>query len=199
MDMKIVSSKRLAFVDKLVVRQTGTLDQKNGFALDTLEYILGFNAGQADGSNDRVELHLTGTGADLVSAKDAKGQDIPGTAVPAHMALTGTNGHGAFTGGARFPSGGAIQLDLAHARDDGSKTTGTLTLQPDGGQTVVTTSESGQLQLTATRTADGKVSLAVQDLAHGTPIPLPPEVASLADGIATFDFGEAQKGRARLY
>ena len=199
-DMKVISSKRLPFVDKLVVLETAHPTGAVGaMALDKIEYLMGFDARQADGSVDRAELHLTGEGADLMKKQNEQGQDIPGTEVPVRMALTGSNGHGTFSGEARFPTGGNIQMHMEHTRDDGTKTMGDVSLNVDGSSAQVSTSQAGQLELHATRAADGKVTLEVRDLAHGEPILEPAEVATIDQGIVTFDFGEAEKARARLY
>ena len=142
---------------------------------------------------------VTGEGADLMKKQNEQGQDIPGTEVPVRMALTGSNGHGTFSGEARFPTGGNIQMHMEHTRDDGTKTMGDVSLNVDGSSAQVSTSQAGQLELHATRAADGKVTLEVRDLAHGEPILEPAEVATIDQGIVTFDFGEAEKARARLY
>lgn len=198
-NLKVLSSKRLPFVDKFVVTELIRVGANGPIGLDKIEYLLGFDARQADGSVDRAELHLTGEGADLMKKQNEKGEDIPGSEMPVRMVLAGSNGHGSFTGEALFPDGGNIKMRMEHAREDGSKTSGDVDLNTDGSSAQVSTSAAGQLELRVARAADGKVTLEVRDLAHGEPIIEPTEVATLDQGVITFDFGLAEKARARLF
>jgi hypothetical protein len=135
-------------------------------------------------------------GADLVLAKDLSGADIRGTEAPGRMVLTGSNTKGAYAGAVEFLAGGNIKFGYTHTRADGATTKADLTLGADGSSEQLATSLVGKLALLTRRTADGKVSLEVRTLASE---PLPPEVVTNVDGIATFDFGASEKSKARLY
>ncbi|MDB5101467.1 MAG: hypothetical protein JWM80_5888 [Cyanobacteria bacterium RYN_339] len=196
--LTVLSSKRLPFVKALNVIQTGS-STAGLFQNEKYEYILPFDVQQADGETDHADLHLTSEGADLVRAKDLSGAEIPGTEAPGRMVLTGSNARGVYAGAVDFLPGGNIQASYTHTRKDGTKTQAGFTLASDGSSVQTSSSEAGKLSLTARHAIDGKVTLEVRTLTGATPELLPSEVASDAGGIATFDFGETQKSKARLY
>ena len=198
-EMTILSSKRIAFVDRLVVRQTSKPEANDhGFENVRFDYFVGFDVKLPDGTVDRAEMQLVSTGADLVRDQDENGKDVPGTETPGRMTIGGGNGHGTYGGEVRFPAGGAIDVAFTHTRAGGAKTTGTMALRPDGSATNEATSEGGDLALKVDRAVDGRLTFEVRDLAGGKAVVLP-NVVSEAGGIGTFDFGTAEKPRARLF
>jgi hypothetical protein len=114
------------------------------------------------------------------------------------MTITGTNGHGAYTGEAEFPPGGAIVGSFTHKRPDGAEATGEFTLRPDGSSTQLATSGQGRLALAVERAVDGTPTLEVRDQA-GASASTRPNAAVVEGGVATFDLGEPTKPRVRIF
>lgn len=198
LDLKVITSRRIPFVDKLVLRQKVKKSATTGKLQSTrMEYLMGFDVKLADGVVDRAALTFVAEAQDLTPALDQDG-DATVSFEPRRMTLTGTNGHGAYTGEAEFPPGGAILGRFTHTRPDGAEATGEFALQPDGSSTQLATSRQGRLALAVERTADGKPTLEVRDLA-GAASATRPNAAAVEGGVATLDLGEPTKSRARIF
>lgn len=194
--LKVVTSRRLPFADKLVLRQEVKKDATGKFQSVKMAYLLDFDAVQADGTTDRAEFELVAGAEDL--APDAATGEVGVSYEPRRMDMTGKNGRGAYTGEWKFPPGGAIEGRFTHTVPGGAETLGEFTIQPDGASTQVTTSQNGRLALVTKRTAAGVTSLELRDVAGPTPVVLP-DAVSEAKGVATFELGEGGKVRARLF
>lgn len=198
LDLKVITSKRIPFVDKLVLRQRVRKSAATGkFQSTRMEYQMGFDVKLADGGVDRADLTFAAEAQDLAPALDQAG-DATVSYEPRRMALAGSNGHGTYEGEATFPPGGAIIGRFTHTRPDGAEANGEFTLRPDGSSTHQATSLDGRLALKVDRAANGKPSLEVRDLAGAAPTTRP-DVATVEAGIATFDLGEPTKARARIF
>ena len=113
------------------------------------------------------------------------------------MDVLGSNGHGGYVGEANFLPGGDIACTCTHTRTDGAVTKGTLTIHADGSTEETAESAKGQVRLEAKTDADGKLTVQLRDLAQAD-TPLIPIDVSIADGVAVFDLGNGEKGRARV-
>lgn len=198
LDLKVITSKRVPFVDKLVLRQTVKKSATTGkIESSRMEYLMGFDVKLPDGAVDRAALTFVAEAKDLAPSFDEDG-DANVSFEPRRMTITGTNGHGAYAGEARFPPGGAIVGSFTHKRPDGAEATGEFTLRPDGSSTQLATSGQGRLALAVERAIDGTPTLEVRDQA-GASATTRPKAAVVEDGIATFDLGESTKPRARIF
>lgn len=198
LDLKVVTSRRVPFVDKLVLRQTVKKSATTGkFESTRMEYLMGFDVKLPDGAVDRAALNFVAEAKDLAPSLDAEG-DANVSFEPRRMTVTGTNGHGAYTGEAKFPPGGAIVGNFTHKRPDGAEATGEFTLRPDGSSTQLATSSQGRLALAVERAADGTPTLEVRDQAGATSTTRP-NAAAVEGGVATLDLGEPTKPRVRIF
>lgn len=197
LDLKVVTSQRIPFVDELLLRQAVKKTPTGAAETTRMEYRLGFDVKLADGTVDRAKLVYVAEAKDLAPDGNASGS-IGVSFEPRRMDVTGTNGHGTYTGEAAFPPGGAILGSFIHTRPDGTTSSGEYNLRPDGSSTHTATSDQGKLTLVIERTADGEASVEVRDLEATTPAARP-EAVTVEGGVATFDFGEGTKPRARIY
>ena len=198
LDLKVITSKRIPFVDKLVMRQAVKKSAATGkFQSERMEFLMGFDVRLADGDVNRADLTFLAEAQDLAPALDKDG-DATVSYEPRRMAMAGTNGHGTYAGEALFPPGGAIAFRYTHKRPDGAESASELTLRPDGSSTQLATSREGGLALAVERAVDGGTALEVRDLAGAEPTTLP-GAATVEAGVATFDLGEPTRPRARIF
>lgn len=198
LDLKVISSRRVPFVDKLVLRQTVKKSATTGkFESTRMEYLMGFDVKLPDGVVDRAALTFVAEAKDLTPSFDEDG-DANVSFEPRRMVVTGTNGHGTYAGEAQFPPGGAIVGSFTHKRPDGAEATGEFTLRPDGSSTQLATSSQGRLALAVERAIDGTPTLEVRDQA-GAASTTRPNAAAVEGGVATLDLGETTKPRVRIF
>jgi hypothetical protein len=190
LDLKVISSRRIPFVDKLTLRETGRQGADGGFVPTKMEYLVSFAQPLLDGAKDQADLRLVANAEDLIQTEGASFE-------ARRMDVLGSNGHGDYVGEASFLPGGDIACTCTHTRTDGAVTKGTLTIHTDGSNEETAESAKGQVRLEAKTDADGKMAVQLRDLAQAD-TPLIPIDVSIADGVAVFDLGNGEKGRARV-